>query len=160
MQKKLSIILSLFVSLILFAPIKTEAISIKNVDFSNSVLILEDPITSTDEIEDWMDDYDQPQDCDGANSILGDPDDEDSVAWLLQQALNYIKIIGPILVAILSSFDFVQVIVKNDDDAMKKASKKLIYRLILAACLFFIPTLVQAMLDIFGMASDPTCGLH
>ena len=53
-----------------------------------------------------------------------------------------------------------QVIVKNDDDAMKKASKKLIYRLILAACLFFIPTLVQAMLDIFGMASDPTCGLH
>lgn len=160
MQKKLSIILFFIISLMLFTPIKTEAVSINKLKVSDSIFILEDGITSTDEIQDWMDDYDQPQECDGANSILGDPDDEDSVAWLLQQALNYIKVLGPILVTILSSIDFVQVIVKNDDDAMKKATKKLMYRLILAACLFFIPIFVQVLLDIFGMTSDPTCGIH
>ncbi len=160
MQKKVSIILFFIVSLMLLAPIRTNAVGINNIDVFSNIFILDDGITSKEEIKDWMDDYNNEQDCSGANSILGDPDDEDSVAWLLQQALNYIKILGPILVVILSSVDFIQVIVKNDDDAMKKATKKLVYRLILAACLFFIPTLVQVMLDIFGMSSDPTCGIQ
>ena len=42
---------------------------------------------------------------------------------------------------------------------MKKAQKKLITRLILVAALFFIPTIVIALLDLFGMSNDPTCGL-
>lgn len=162
MQKKLLIIL-MFISLTVFAPIKVNAVTIddsKNNFFSNIYLLEKDNgITSTDDVNDWMDDYNQEQECEGSNSILGDPEDEDSVAWLLQQALNYIKVIGPILVVILSSIDFAQVIIKSDDDAMKKAQKKLITRLILAACLFFIPTLVQVMLDIFGITSAPTCGI-
>lgn len=162
MQKKLLIIL-MFISLTVFAPIKVNALTIddsKNNFFSNIYLLEKDNgITSTDDVNDWMDDYNQEQECEGSNSILGDPEDEDSVAWLLQQALNYIKVIGPILVVILSSIDFAQVIIKSDDDAMKKAQKKLITRLILAACLFFIPTLVQVMLDIFGITSAPTCGI-
>lgn len=162
MQKKLLIILT-FISLTVFAPIKVNAVTIddsKNNFFSNIYLLEKDNgITSTDDVNDWMDDYNQEQECEGSNSILGDPEDEDSVAWLLQQALNYIKVIGPILVVILSSIDFAQVIIKSDDDAMKKAQKKLITRLILAACLFFITTLVQVMLDIFGITSAPTCGI-
>lgn len=160
MPKKLLIILLFAFSLVLFTPMKTEALTVSNVKISNSMFILEDPITSTDDIQDWMDDYNQDQDCSGANSILGDPDDEDSVAWLLQLILNYIKILGPILVVVLSSIDFAQVIISNNDDAMKKASKKLAYRLVFAVCLFFIPTLVQVLLDIFGITSDPTCGIH
>lgn len=163
MQKKLLVIL-LFISLIVFAPIKTKALTINETrnNFFSNIYLLEktDGITSRDELNDWMNDYNQDdQDCEGSNSILGDPNDEDSVAWLLQQVLNYIKIIGPILVVILSSIDFAQVIIKSDDDAMKKAQKKLITRLLLAACLFFIPTLVQVMLDIFGITSASTCGL-
>lgn len=160
MPKKLLIILLFAFSLVLFTPMKTEALTVSNVKISDSMFILEDPITSTDDIQDWMDDYNQDQDCSGANSILGDPDDEDSVAWLLQLILNYIKILGPILVVVLSSIDFAQVIISNNDDAMKKASKKLAYRLVFAVCLFFIPTLVQVLLDIFGITSDPTCGIH
>lgn len=162
MQKKLLIILAIM-SLIVFTPLKTEALTVnknENNLFNNIYLLEKDnAINSSDDLDDWMDDYNQEQDCEGGNSILGDPEDEDSVAWLLQQALNYIKIIGPILVVILSSIDFAQVIIKSDEDAMKKAQKKLITRLILAACLFFIPTLVQVMLDIFGITSSPTCGL-
>ena len=95
--------------------------------------------------------------CDGA---LGNPSDENSVAWLLQQILNFIKVVGPLLVVVLSSVDFAKVIIKSDDDSMAKAQKKLGMRLILAASLFFIPTIVQVLLDVFGLVSDPTCGIR
>ena len=94
------------------------------------------------------------------SSLLGNPNDPDSVAWLLQTLLNYIKVLGPILVIVLSSVDFLKVIIKSDDDAMSAAGKKLGYRLILAGLLFFIPTIVQVLLGIFGITSDPTCGIQ
>ncbi len=96
--------------------------------------------------------------CD--SSLLGNPNDPDSVAWLLQTLLNYIKVLGPILVIVLSSVDFLKVIIKSDDDAMTTAGKKLGYRLILAGLLFFIPTVVEVILNIFGITSDPTCGIQ
>ena len=43
---------------------------------------------------------------------------------------------------------------------MAKAQKKLILRLILAALLFLIPTLVEAILQIFGITGSTTCGLQ
>ena len=60
----------------------------------------------------------------------------------------------------LSSIDFAGVVVKGDDDAMAKAKKKLVTRLILAACLFFIPVFVEAILDMFGITAEATCGLN
>ena len=78
----------------------------------------------------------------------------------MQTLLNYIKVLGPILVIVLSSVDFLKVIIKSDDDAMTTAGKKLGYRLILAALLFFIPTIVEVLLGIFGITSDPTCGIQ
>ncbi len=94
------------------------------------------------------------------DSLLGDPREPNSVAWLLQQVLDFIKVVGPILVVILSSIDFAKVIIKIDDEAMAKAQKKLITRLILAALLFFIPMLVTVLLDLFGLTSSGTCGLN
>lgn len=94
------------------------------------------------------------------SSLLGNPNDPDSVAWLLQYLLNAIKVVGPILVIVLSSVDFLKVIIKSDDDAMAAATKKLGYRLILAGLLFFIPTIVEVLLGIFGITSDPTCGIQ
>lgn len=91
--------------------------------------------------------------------LLGRVDDEKSVAWLLQQVFNVIKIVGPVVVIVLSSIDFAQVIIKNDDEAMAKAQKKLIIRLILAASLFFIPMLVELALNIFGLTGTSTGGI-
>ena len=88
--------------------------------------------------------------------LLGDVDDEKSVAWLLQQVFNVIKIVGPVVVIVLSSIDFAKVIIKNDDEAMAKAQKKLIIRLILAALLFFVPMLVELALNIFGLTGTST----
>ena len=152
MKKRIFLLSFIFLSLTFLLPIQTNALQVK--DISNSIYILDE-----ENMDGIMDDYNQEQTCDGGNSMLGDPNDEESVAWLLQQVLNFIKVVGPLLVVVLSSIDFVKVIVNSDDDAMQKAFKKLGQRLILAALLFFIPTIVEALLDVFGFTSDSTCGL-
>lgn len=98
--------------------------------------------------------------CVENDSILGDPECEDSVAWLVQLVLNIIKIAGPILVILLSSVDYIMVIVKSDNDAFQKAQKKLVTRLILAMLLFVVPVIVQVILGVFGISGNSTAGLH
>lgn len=115
---------------------------------------------NTQNMDDWLDDYDQPQSCSGNGSILGSYDDPKSVAWLLQKIFNYIKVIGPLIVVIMSGIDFAKVIVMGDDDGMKKAQSKLMIRLILAASLFVLPDLVSALLELFGITSSGICGLE
>ena len=155
MKKWLITTILVLVTIFVVTPINTRALTVSNAGYSN-VYVLD---TDTQDLEDALEGTNQDQDCSGANSLLGNPEDEESVAWLLQQILNFIKVIGPILVVVLSSIDFIQVIVKSDDEAMGKAKKKLIKRLVLAALLFFIPTLVQVILDLFGFTTDPTCGI-
>lgn len=145
-MKKQILIIILVLALIVI-PIRVNAFEIKHPN--NFVQIIDN--TNNNDV--------QEQKCDGDHSILGSVNDPNSVAWLLQQVFNYIKIIGPIFVVVLSSVDFAKVIIKSDDEAMAKAQKTLITRIILAACLFFIPTLVSATLDLFGITSDATCGL-
>lgn len=118
---------------------------------------LGDDYTTKEQLESFFGD-DNVNNC-GAGGILGDPSDPDSVAWLLQKLLNYLRAIGPMIVIVMSGIEFTKVIISSDDDGMKKAQKKLITRLILVAALFFIPTIVIALLDLFGMSNDPTCGL-
>lgn len=98
--------------------------------------------------------------CTESDAILGDPECEDSVAWLVQLILNVIKIGGPILVILLSSIDFIMVIIKSDNEAFQKAQKKLITRLILALLLFIVPVIVQVILGVFGITGNATAGLH
>ena len=90
-------------------------------------------------------------DSEECNALLGDKEKEESVAWLVQKLLDYLKILGPILVVILSSVDFATAIISSNDDTMKKAQKKLITRLIAAVLLFLVPTIVEVLLDIFGI---------
>lgn len=105
-----------------------------------------------------LSDYNQPQDCKG---IFGDPtEDEESLAYLIQTILNYIKVIGPILVVLLSSFDFVKVIWTSDDENMKKAQQKLAKRLVAAVLLFLLPLLIEIMFNLINDSIvDPTCGI-
>ena len=111
-------------------------------------------------LDDLREDLNNHGKVDECDAILGSTQDEESVAWLLQQVLNYIRILGPILVVILSSIDFAKSIMASDDDSMKKAQKKLMIRLILAVALFLVPTLVTVLLNIFGITTNETCGLQ
>ena len=145
MSKKIMFYIYIFGILLAIVPIKTNAIELHNVSSTFNILAKN---TS------------QNIDCDGSDSLLGNPEDENSVAWLLQQIFNFVKIVGPILVVVLSSIDYAKVIIQSDDESMGKANKKLMWRLILAALLFFIPLLIQVFLQMFGFTSDPTCGIH
>ncbi len=169
-MRKILVSFVLVLSIFTISPNKTVAFAKEKinenslVDFgvvqNNYLYILDKDSDEEVNIDDWLDDYNQEQNCDADSSLLGNPNDPDSVAWLLQQVLNYIRILGPILVIVLSSIEFAKVIVTSDDESMGKARKKLINRLILIVALFFIPTLVSFLLGIFGITTDPTCGLQ
>lgn len=102
--------------------------------------------------------YNQPQNCE---TIFGDPNQTDTLAYLIQKILNYIKVIGPILVVVLSSLDFIKIILTSDDENMKKAQIKLGKRLIAALLLFLLPVLVSLIFNVINNSTiDPTCGIH
>ena len=161
MKKRLLIIV--IIMGLVFVPIKTNALEVNNnklIQIAVKDTKKTENKTPENDPSTWNEGFNQEQNCTGDNSILGNVNDTDSVAWLLQQILRYLQILGPILVVVLSSVEFAKVIINSDDEAMVKAQKKLVTRIILAACLFFIPTLVQAALDLFNFTSDATCGIE
>lgn len=93
-------------------------------------------------------------------TILGNPEDEESVAWLLKKLFTYLKILGPMIIIIMSGIDFSKAIINGDDETLQKCYKKLITRLVLAVVLFFIPTLVEVLLELFGLMGEPICILN
>lgn len=102
--------------------------------------------------------YNQAMDCTG---LFGDPNDTESVAYLIQKILDYIKIIGPILVVVLSTVDFIKVIWVSDAENMKKAQQKLVKRLAAAILLFLLPLLVGLLFSLLNNSIvDPTCGIQ
>ena len=144
MKKIISLVIIVIFSLLVLIPSNTYSL-----DFNNNFIIhkLDDNVT---------DSYNKNQNC---NGLLGDPNDENSVAWLLQTILNYLRVLGPILVVVLSSVDFAKVIVNGDDEKFSKAKKTLFRRLIIVALLFLVPTIVSVLLNLFGITSNPTCGI-
>ena len=85
---------------------------------------------------------------------------------ILKQALNIIKIAGPILAIGLGMLDFVKAIIAEDPDKEQKtAFKHFLYRIIAAVLLFLIPLLLAFMMDLFlknkdGYNSDdPFCNV-
>ena len=150
-MKKALLIISFIISVTVFTPVNVFALP------SNSNIVETDMniLAKSSTID--MSDYNKTQNC---NTLLGNPSDPNSVAWLIDKILSYTTIAGMALVVVLSSIDFLKVIANSDDDQMQKASKKLAIRLILAALLFFVPTLTNAMLGIFGLTSDSTCGIQ
>lgn len=154
-MKKVLLVL-ICISCFIFTPVNTMALDNSNIN-SFVEIAATAQVTSTSDIDDWSNKYNKEQNC---NTLLGNPNDSNSVAWLLKQLLKYGTIVGILLVVVLSSVDFAKVIVKSDDEAMQGAIKKLGYRLILAGLLFFLPTLTNAILDIFNLQSDSTCGME
>lgn len=113
-------------------------------------------IAANNSATDLKNNFDSKQNC---KSLLGNPDDDKSVAWLLVKILNYLRILGPLLVVVLSGIEFAKTIVSSDDEHMKKAESRLVTRLILVAVLFLVPTLTKLLLQIFNVISDPMCGI-
>ena len=82
----------------------------------------------------------------------------------VEGALNIIQIAAPILLIVLGSVDLSGAVISNDNDAIKKATSKLVRRAIAAIAIFFVPLLVKLLLDMAARwgglpITDALCGL-
>ena len=149
-------VLIIFITIFSLFIINSANINVHAVTLSDYVQIADENDTA------WINDYNNEvnnQSTGDCNSLLGSPSDSNSVAWLLFTVLNWMRVIGPLAVIVLSGIEFAQAIVKSDDDTMKKAKGHLTTRLVMAGLLFLIPSVVKLLLDVFNLTSDPMCGI-
>lgn len=97
----------------------------------------------------------EKQECE---SLFGDPEDEDSFAYMLQTAFNIIKYAGPLLCIVFSGLDFVKAVVSDKKDELGRVIKRCLTRVVLALVLFFIPTLINFIFPLIGWYG--TCGIQ
>lgn len=79
---------------------------------------------------------------------------------LIRQFLGYFRILAPILLILLTSIDYANVVLSGDKDSVTKANGKVVKRVIATICLFFVPTFVNLSLNIAsinGLTSDYMC---
>lgn len=84
-----------------------------------------------------------PADC---VSILGSVNEEGTVAYVLQKVFNFMKILGPILVLVMTILDSVKAVTSGDKDELSKLLKKTAKRMIYAVLLFVFPTILNLIL--------------
>ena len=92
-------------------------------------------------------------------SILGDVHDSDDPAYYLNFAFNIIKYAAIVILLVFTVLDFAKAIVSSDNDALKKALKKAIKRIIICVVIFFLPILIEFVLELLGVVEDPICGI-
>lgn len=139
--KLLHRIIYLLIAITLFLPCNIEAKT--NNEFYSPFVILEKDNNIAD--------------LNSCDAILGNVNDDESVAWLIQKILDYLKILGPSLAVVLSSIDFAKAIVSSDEENMKKTQIRFKNRMIAAVLVFFIPFLVEVMLNLLGITAN--CGI-
>lgn len=91
------------------------------------------------------------------NVVLAKEFDCDSFQGLktdLQNIFNFFKILVPLLIVGLSTYDFIKAITEKDDKDIKKAFIRLMKRLIYAVILFFLPVLLNYLMN---LVTDSVC---
>lgn len=77
---------------------------------------------------------------------------------ILNEIFTWILIAVPCLVVVLCSVDIAKAVVSQDDKAMKNAQNSAIKRVIIGTVIFFVPLVLQILLDFAGIATG-TCGI-
>ena len=68
------------------------------------------------------------------------------MAYVLQKVFNFMKILGPILVLVMTILDSVKAVTSGDKDELSKLLKKTAKRIIYAVLLFVFPTILNLIL--------------
>lgn len=98
----------------------------------------------------------------GCNDIFGDKNNPDSLSHLINEILQYPRIIVPIIVIGLGTLDLAKAVIASNEDEMKKAQKTFVKRVIIGVAFFLIPAFVNLIMwlaDIVWNGAYPTCGL-
>lgn len=94
----------------------------------------------------------------GKETVKGCSIFPDEITEVLNKVLNIFRFLAPILLLVFSSFDFLKATTAGDKDALKTAGIRLIKRLVICVALFFVPTLINILLELFGNMAG-TCGV-
>ena len=78
--------------------------------------------------------------------IFGSKNDPNSLRYLIDEILQYPRIIVPILLILYGTLDFAKAVIANKPDEMTKAQKTFIRRLIIGAAVFLVPILVDIIM--------------
>lgn len=91
-------------------------------------------------------------------AIFGDKNTEGTISYEINNILNIIKFIVPGLVVLLGTIDLSKAVLAGNEDEMKKAQKTFIKRVILGACVFLVPTIVNLIMTIADdILTGPVC---
>ena len=80
---------------------------------------------------------------------LGDPTNSQYPAYWLQEILNIMRYVAIVALLVLVTTDFVKAVARNDKDALK--------RFIYCVILFFVPIIVNFIMNLFGVYGS--CGI-
>ena len=84
---------------------------------------------------------------------------------IINEILNWIRIIVPIVVIVLSTVDFGKAVLNQEKDELKQAFIRFVKRLIIAVIIFFVPTLIHIIVNAVNSFTDiqltdlPDCGI-
>ena len=85
-------------------------------------------------------------------STFGDPNDEKSFAYNLQQVFNIIRFLGPVLVLLVTIKDLISVTAdQKQDGELKKIGIKTLKRIIYAVILFMLPVIISTIFHLIGL---------
>lgn len=97
-----------------------------------------------------------PIKVENCDTLLGDPTIPNHPAYWIQKGLDLIKYAAIVSLFLLSIIDFLKAIISNDKDAVKKAGVKSLKRFVYCTIIFFLPILINFVLEIFELTG--TCG--
>lgn len=82
---------------------------------------------------------------------------------IIREILGYFMVLGPIVLILMGTIDMGGAVISQDNDALKKATGKLVKRALATVGLFLVPFLIRLVLGFPAVRnvieiSDPLCG--
>ena len=81
-------------------------------------------------------------------------EDTANIWQLVGRVVTVFKIVIPVILIILGTIDLGKAVIASDDKAIKSATTALIKRIIAGIVIFFIPTIVKALFNLFTSGSE------
>jgi len=84
---------------------------------------------------------------------------------IINEIFNWVKIIVPILLIVLSVVDYSKAVLSAEKDELQQTTKKLTKRIVIAIIIFFVPTIIHLFVNIYNNVSPipltdlPDCGI-
>ena len=79
---------------------------------------------------------------------------------IMKEGYDWIEIFAVIIAVVMGMLDFGKAITSDDQDCLKKASKKFKTRLIVLVIIFITPVIIEPVVKVFAGDQYDVCGLN